>query len=187
VFIFFPFIIFLLVKGNERVGATGIRRASLGYALAPFVGVGLSFLLMKWSTGNWFEAFDAQRAFIGNVSVWNVVNMVTWIRENLVQVDYRIHGMTNSILDRFVFLGFLFLLWKIWRDQDKPFFYYALFFGVISALGAGMMSFGRYLIVIFPIFVQLSRFRMNHFRVQLALFVLQVLLLAAHSLEIWVA
>ncbi len=122
--------------------------------LTPLAGYSAYFLMMRIWTGNPFEGFAAQKYYPNSPSI---SNMYAWhaLAKAAVGVD-SVDGMTDSILDRACFLLFLVTLPFIYK-LNKTWFWYALPTGLVPALTSYFMSYRRYTIVCFPIFIVLAQ------------------------------
>jgi hypothetical protein len=121
--------------------------------LVPLLGYAAYFGVIYISTGNAFEGFEAQKFYPNSPSIANIFNY-RGFADALVNIQ-SIHGMMDSALDRGFFVLFLALLWPIYR-LNKTWFFYVLPAGLIPALTSWFMSYRRYMIVLFPVFVVLA-------------------------------
>ncbi|HEV2394421.1 MAG TPA: hypothetical protein VG146_18885 [Verrucomicrobiae bacterium] len=120
----------------------------------PLLGYAAYFGLMRLWTGNALEGFDAQRSYPNSPSIQNLFNYAGFFRA-LSNVQ-TLGGMMHSMLDRFFFVLFLALLPLIYR-LDKTWFFYVLPAGLVPALSSWFMSYRRYIVVLFPLFVVLAQ------------------------------
>ena len=120
---------------------------------APVLGYALYFGLMYVWTGNAFEGFEAQKAYPNSPSIKNMFN-VTGFTHALLNVG-SVDGMMDGALDRGFFLLFLALLPAIYW-LDKLWFFYVLPAGLVPAMTSWFMSYRRYTIVLFPLFIVLA-------------------------------
>jgi hypothetical protein len=121
----------------------------LPWLAAPVVGVGLYFAFMYTETGAPLSGMQAQRAFLSQRSLLDLVDVVGFAR-SLADVELA-HSYQRSALDRGLFLLFVALLVPLWR-RHRDLFFYALPIGLIPAM-TSFMSFTRYMLVVFPMFV----------------------------------
>lgn len=121
--------------------------------LVPLAGYGAYFGLMYIFTGNALAGFDAQKAYPHAPSIANIFNL-SGFWNNFTNMQ-SIYGMRNSILDRAFFLLLLALLPFVWK-LNRTWFFYTLLMGVVPAMTSWFMSYRRYIIVCFPIFVVLA-------------------------------
>ncbi len=119
-------------------------------ALCPLLGYAAYFGLMHVWTGNAPEGFEAQKNYPNSPSIANMFN-VTGFTNALLNI-HSLDGMMDSALDRVFFVLFLALLWPIYR-LDKTWFFYVLPAGLVPVLSSWFMSYRRYLMVLFPLFV----------------------------------
>ncbi len=122
--------------------------------ICPLAGYGTYLGLMYAWTGNALEGFDAQRGYPNSPSVGNVfrVKAYTTALLNARTLD----GMVDSALDRVLFVLFLLSLPLIWR-LNKTWFFYALPAGLVPALTSWFISYRRYILIVFPVFVVLAQ------------------------------
>jgi hypothetical protein len=131
-----------------RTSRTFPVKKALGLA-APLAGVGVYFLFMYSQTGNVRQGFDAQRHFISTRALADLVDI--WaLLTSLVDFQFG-HGYRDSILDRLFFVVFIAALVYLWRS-NRLLFFYALPLGLIPPM-TSFMSYTRYLVVVFPLFV----------------------------------
>ncbi len=121
---------------------------------APLGGYILYFGLMHAWTGNALEGFDAQKGYPNSPSIANIFNLRGCWRAfcDAGSLD----GMVDSALDRGMFLLFIAVLPLVYR-LNRTWFWYALPTGLVPALTSYFMSYRRYLIVCFPVFVVLAQ------------------------------
>jgi len=141
-------------------------------------------------TDNAFAGIEAQKLFIAQNSVTNVLEPVRLVRD-LFTADLVLHGFRNSLIDRLAFLVFLVSLPFVYRVVDKPLFIVYVLFGMVPLLGS-FMAYTRYLLVAFPMYIAAAsalsaRSTRLTFGVAGVMFVIQIVLLARHSLNHWVA
>ena len=117
------------------------------------LGYAAYFALMYAWTGNAFEGFDAQKSYPNSPSIANMFNYHGFT--NALLNVHTLDGIVDSALDRAFFLLFLALLWPIYR-LDKVWFFYVLPAGLVPALSSWFMSYRRYIMVLFPMFVVLA-------------------------------
>ena len=122
--------------------------------LAPVLGYAAYFGVMYAQTGNAFEGFEAQKAYPNSPSIKNMLNL-PGIFNAFVNVG-TISGMMDSALDRGFFILFLALLPLIYR-MNRTWFFYTLPAGLVPAMTSWFMSYRRYIMVGFPIFIVLAQ------------------------------
>jgi hypothetical protein len=120
----------------------------------PLLGFIAYLVFMYAFTGNAFEGFTAQKAYPNSPSITNMFN-VRGIAASLFNVN-SIGGMMDGLEDRLFFFLFLGLLPFIYC-LDKTWFFYALPAGLVPALTNWFMSYRRYAIMLFPMFVVLAQ------------------------------
>jgi len=160
------------------------------YVFSPLLGLGFYFYLMQAWAGTFKAGFRAQGQFISNNSIFNILKPWVWVRRNLLRGNWAIHGFQNSIIDRIFFFAYAYLLWPMRKIKHPVLFVYALVFGLVPGLSGTLMSFTRYLLIVFPIFIALAYLlKSNRSKVIVAggFGILQVIFLVMHSLSYWVA
>ena len=120
----------------------------------PLLGYAAYFGLMYLWTGNAFEGFEAQKAYPNSPSIKNMFNVAGFWNAlaNINSLD----GMMDSAMDRGFFLLVLVLLPLVYR-LDKTWFWYTLPAGIVPALTSWFMSYRRYIMVLFSIFIVLAQ------------------------------
>lgn len=121
--------------------------------LCPLLGYAAYFGIMYAWTGNAFEGFEAQENYPYSPSIRNMFN-VAGFADAFLNI-HTLDGMMDSALDRAFFLLFLALLPAIWK-LNKTWFWYALPTGLIPAMTSYFMSYRRYIMVLFPVFIVLA-------------------------------
>ncbi len=146
VFCIFPLLLQLWLK-RER------WRAYLAY-YGPLLGYAAYFGFMYYATGNAFEGFEAQRSYPNSPSIRNMFNVAGFA--NAFVNIHTLDGMLDSALDRGFFVLFLALLPAVWK-VNRTWFWYTLPTGLIPALTSYFMSYRRYIIILFPVFIVLAQ------------------------------
>jgi len=187
IFAIVPFGIYIFQqRTSENIWRKMFNRKML-YACTPMLSLLLSMLHMKIAMGNWFEHFDAEKLYIAQYSISKIFDLPAWFFENFVHIKLSWHGMTNSLFDRIMFLFYLILLWCVFKRKDNMLFSYAFCLGMVPALSDHFMSYSRFLILIFPLYIELALSRIPHLYMQFILLSVQIYLLTLHSLYYWVA
>ncbi|KAF0132725.1 MAG: hypothetical protein FD145_1580 [Candidatus Saganbacteria bacterium] len=173
-----PLLIFMVVKDFRK------WFLPLGFA----AGFASYLLFMQFLTGALFSGFSAQNYFVSGYSVLQLLNSIQWFMNNFTNITFGLHGYTNSIIDRFFFLFFLILLFFSYKKIDKTLFCYMLAIGLVPALAGNFMSYTRYLLEVFPIFIVMSLLmKEKHYFVLIPMVVLQTIFLISHALNYWIA
>jgi hypothetical protein len=122
--------------------------------LCPLLGYATYFATMYAWTGNAFEGFEAQKAYPNSPSISNMFDIPAFWRafSNMGSVD----GVKDSVLDRGFFLLFLTLLPAVWK-LNRTWFWYTLPTGLIPALSNYFLSYRRFIMVCFPLFIVLAQ------------------------------
>jgi hypothetical protein len=131
----------LLVPSMSNPGSLAILGLATGFAIY--------LIIMQLQTGNRWEGFEAQRLFPAHGSVANIFDLGGFGKAFLRIGS--VHEMTDSALDRSLFILFVACMPTLFR-LNKTWFMYALVSGLIPA-----MSNSRYLLMCFPIFVVVAR------------------------------
>jgi hypothetical protein len=122
--------------------------------LCPLLGYATYFGTMYAWTGNAFEGFEAQKAYPNSPSISNMFDIPAfWSAFTNVQ---SLDGMLDSALDRGFFLLFLALLPAVWK-LNRTWFWYTLPTGLIPALSNYFLSYRRFIMVLFPLFIVLAQ------------------------------
>jgi hypothetical protein len=174
-----------LAKGDKG----GWRYALSTYALpalATVLGVVAYLAFCRWQLGSFTAGFDAQRLFIANNSLGNLFALDQWFVRNFVDITFSTHGYTTSLVDRAFFVLSLPLLIGAVVTQNKALAVYALVTVLVPALAGNFMSFTRFLLLAFPLFIFIGTFRHGE-RVAAAMLPLQVLFYLMHTGGYWVA
>lgn len=167
------------------------------FSLFPFLGIIFYFVFMQIKTGDPMSGLKALRFFARGYNLsdllfldWNV--FIDSFVNNLFPKTFNIHSYTNSFLDRLFFCLFIPGSILIYKKTNIPLFVYCVVFGLVPFIG-GFMSYSRYLLPIFPLFIALaivlenSRFSSLKYPYLFLSFALQILFLIMHSLNYWVS
>lgn len=134
-----------------------------------------------------FAGIDAQGLFIADNSIANVFALDRWFVRNFVDVGLVLHGYTNSIIDRVAFALCLPLLFWVYRTQERALFVFALLALLVPALAGSFMSYTRFLLAVFPLFMAGGALLKHPERLAVVMFALQILLFVLHATGRWVA
>ncbi len=183
ILVLLPLLIFLVFQKAEK------QSTKRWFLIVAFLAGFITYLsFMKYKTGAFFSGFTMQNEYVSSNSISNIFNLKDWFLRNFIHITYTLHDFTTSIIDRLFFVGFVFLLWFIYMKLDKTLFYYALVMGVVPALMGSFMSYSRYLLIVFPLFIVLALLlRQKSYFVIVPMIVLQVLFSLMHCLNFWVA
>jgi len=122
---------------------------------SPLLGYASYFGIMHAFTGNAFEGFEAQKAYPYSPSIKNIFNLHGLFS---VLIDMgSLDGMMDSVLDRLFFILVLALLPAVWR-LNRTWFWFTLAAGMVPAMTSWFMSYRRYAVVCFPLFIVLAQF-----------------------------
>lgn len=161
------------------------------YLIFPILGVGLYFLFMKYTTGDYFSGMIASKQFVGGFALENLLAPSTFIN-SFFSSHLSLHGFTDSIIDRAFFVFFLFCVILIYKKLDKTLLLYSLSLGLVPLLGS-FGSYTRYLLPIFPMYIALAlifankRFSFLYLPFAFFSFSLQIFFVVLYSLNYWVS
>jgi hypothetical protein len=130
------------------------ERRSLWRYSAPFgplLGWAAYFACVYWQTGDPWLGFTVQKRFVTAPSIARLFDPLGFVREFL-QVQ-GLHTTKGSLLERVWFVGYVSGLWALSRrarTRDADWLAVSAPFGLIPAISTQLMSFTRYLSVIFP-------------------------------------
>lgn len=198
-FIEAPLLIFVLMDCGKQVKQSSAHvwqtvlhwRWSVLLILPALAGFGLYLFIMYHTTGNALTGFVGDNMVVGG---WKVSNLWhPWIfLGQLFTSRLALHGFTNSIIDRVFFIGFVGLLPLVWKKTDPVLFIYTCCMGLVPLFG-NFMSYTRYVLLAFPIFIVLGVFFSQKNKKDLffiymyASLLLQSLFIVMHVLNYWVA
>jgi hypothetical protein len=131
-----------------------LRRRGGWLLLAPLLGWVVYLMLMKESTGNAFEGFEAQKQF-GMQSIGNIFKLSQFLFKLVTPSTF--YAVRGSIVDRCSFILLICSLPVIWR-LDKSWFLWSVFLGVVPAMSGMFVSYTRFASVVFPLFVAMAVF-----------------------------
>ncbi len=141
-----------LTSAATRLTATIMHRRWL-LLLCPLLGYATYFGTMYAWTGNALEGFEAQRAYPNSPSIRNIFNVTGFLKAFLNV--HTLDGMLDAVLDRGFFLLFLALLPAVWT-LNRTWFWYTLLTGLIPAMSNYFLSYRRFIMVCFPLFIALG-------------------------------
>lgn len=134
-------------------GSPRIRWLVLG---GPLLGAAVSGAILWAEVGSPFAGFMTQRSFLAHSSVTDLVDAGALLSNFFTTV--RLHGFTDSALDRVAFVLFLLALVGLVRRGRTDLVSWALPFGLVPAMTVKFMAYTRYLSVVFPVFWQMAVF-----------------------------
>ena len=159
-------------------------------ALAPIVGFAGYFATIYFATGNALAGIEAQQLFLSKPSIWKLFDVPGFVRGFLDVGPAR--GASGFLHDRVWFILFCATLWPLWK-RDQTWFWFAVTMGLATAFSASMMSFTRYVSIIFPCFIMAAiwfcKLRNNlSFLLVLTIFIfMQIYFLLMHINYYWVS
>lgn len=179
----------LLLALPLGVGAWRKKDRGSFLALGAWVLGVLAYLgLMTFWTGNPWAGFEAQKWSVGHFSVMNLFHPLDWFLRNFIQVHYSLMDLGTSVLDRFYFVGFLATLGMAWKELTAWERAYCLALGLVPALSGDLMSYGRYLLALYPLFLFLGKkFQGKEWVYLVVGIALQIFFILRHSLNGFVA
>lgn len=160
----------------------------------PILGWAAYFVIVGVQTGNPWLGLVVQKNFATAPSIARLFDPLAFARE-LFHVR-RLHAFSGSLLERISLAAYLAALPALFararRDpQSRPWFVLSLSFGLVPAIATVLMSFTRYVSVVFPVFVVLAEAlapksrRLALAAVSLGLLALQLTLLYRHVTFRW--
>lgn len=183
-----PIVVEALYEGVKKKNYRELFRTHGMLALSILSGFGAYLLFMYLKTDSPWSGFDAQVHFVANNSISNLFHVGDWLCRNFIDINLAIHGITNSILDRLFFVGFLITLWPMQKYVGRKYFVFALVMGLAPAFSGVFMGYMRYLLVVFPLYILFARICKDKTPyVIYPLLMLQVLFLIMHALNYWTA
>ncbi len=127
------------------------------FPLAAFLaGYAVYFLAMQFMTGNAFSAFESEKYFIAHFDIKNLFHPVDWFARNFINVNSANAIEPILLFNRGFFLLFLWVLVISRKYLSKSLLTYSLVLGMIPALSGGLVTYMRYLLVLFPLFPVLA-------------------------------
>jgi len=160
--------------------------------LSPLLGAAAYLAYMRAATGNAFEMFEAMKNYVSAHSLTYVLHPADLARA-LGEWPLALHGFTNSAIDRALFLVFLLLLPPMFRRVHPALAVFGVGVGLLNVLSGTFMSYSRYLLLAFPVFItaglllQGSRLRRLTVPLVCSLALIQGLFLVMYALSYWVA
>ena len=189
----------LWVLGGDmlRVSFDGLRPRFAGfrwsidllYVLAPVAGLVVYLVWMHFDAGNAFVAMDAEKSFISERSIENVLRP-DGVVADFFRSSYSVHGYLDSAIDRIFFVVFVVSLPLVYRRVDTPMFLFCAIIGLQPFLGS-FMSYTRLVMVAFPLYIAYAA-AFTAWRPQLTyavaypMLLLQSVFLALHVNSNWV-
>lgn len=180
------------VYDELSVIAKSFFRKKTLFLLSPFIGLGIVMCVFYITTGSFFTQFTAQENFISQYSFFSIFNPLFFLKA-LFTFPLHLHGFTDSLLDRIFFLLFLTFLPLLWKRVSLVLFIYTVTFGLLPVLSGSFMSYMRYLVILFPLFIGLGMLSLEKkyekftFPFLFVSIALQTLFVIMHSLNYWVS
>lgn len=190
------FVIPVLVVGVTAALTTGADRASAIRAalrtywlpvVASLVGVAIYLAFATVTMGGPFAGLDAQSYYINGNSLSNLLTPITWFRENFFETELQLVGYIDGWPERIAFLLLLPILVGVVLTQHKALAAYAVLYFLVPALSGHLMSFTRFVLVVFPLFYFLGSGRRWTVYLIPPMFCLQMLYFIMHVNMYWVA
>jgi hypothetical protein len=164
---------------------------ALTFCFLPVLGFACYFGVIKLLTGSATAGFAAQAEFITGHSMSRLLDPLSFLQDFFDPPrGLKLHGPLNSIIDRIWLFWFVAGLAPIYK-QDRTLFVYTLSMGLVPALTGHMMSYTRFVMMAFPMFLvpaQWSRSggrNLGFILLAAALFALQMYLLVRHMNFYW--
>lgn len=198
IFIIIPLFFFILRSPNKVKFAIQTFNKPLKikinfgffYLVFPLLGVALYFGLMQYFLSDPFRGVTGLTQ-IGNWDLRNVIDPAGMVKD-FFRSNIVVHGFSNSAIDRAFFLFFLLMLPFIYKKLSPPYFYFTLVLGGVPIFG-GFISYLRYLLIAFPIYIVLADFIHKRERVIYGYIIFfgfilfQGVLFVMHVLNYWVS
>jgi hypothetical protein len=198
VLIILPFAVYY---GVETLGITRrpfaealdrLKAREAAPVLAPLFGAVAYLTFMRAATGNALEMFQTMKSYVSAHSITYILHPLQ-LAHALGEWPLAIHGFTNSVIDRALFLLFVLLLVPLFRRVHPALALFGLAVGILNVVSGTFMSYSRYLLLAFPVFIAaalvLDRPSWRQLRLPLAycMLLLQGLFVAMQALSYWVA
>jgi len=132
------------------------RPSSALLLLSPVLGLFVTLVITGSFFQDWLILFSAQDFWMSRFSLENVLQLFQWLQSQFLLAKLVFHGPGNSFVDRVVFLFLLGTIFAIYRHQPLEYFLFALCLGIVPAFLGNLMSYSRYIIVVFPFFIQFA-------------------------------
>lgn len=113
--------------------------------------------LMKFWTGSGLGGFEALKLYVTRYSITNLFNPLQWFIGNFLTLPYSLHGFNTSLIDRSFFIFFLIWLRPSYRLLPRILFWQMIVLGLLPAMAGYFMSYPRYLLAAFPIFITAAK------------------------------
>lgn len=131
-------------------------RMALGAVSANIFGFILYLLFMKKVTGDYWSGFLSQHYFQSGYSVLSFFHPLQWVIKNFVTLHWTWNGPMDGVLSRIMLIGLILLLIRGAQKIPLFLFLYVLVIGFASAFSGDLMSFPRYWLSLFPVFILLA-------------------------------
>jgi hypothetical protein len=161
------------------------------YCGSPVLGMLVYFLIMYFYTGDPFSGIEGAQRYASAASLTRLFDLGQFFGDLFSPVRFS-HTVLNSVFDRFWFLCFVLTVGFIWKI-NSTYFVYSLFMGLVPAMTSSFMSYTRYLVVVFPLFLAAAKLFANLKRdywlwfTIAVLFSLQMIFLLRHVNYYWFA
>lgn len=182
-----PILVLFVQSFIQREARMHAVRTFLPPAFATLMGMLAYFAFCRWQLGGFWEGLNAQQLYIAKNSLENLLYLNQWFVRNFMDITFQLHGYTNSMIDRAVFILSALLLVGVYRTQNKALFIYAVITLLVPALAGTFMSQTRMVLAVFPIFMYLGVQLKRSELVAIPMFALQVLFYLLHTGGYWVA
>jgi hypothetical protein len=182
----------VLVAGAYWYALGKSRKTSipdLSLWLAPVAGELAYFAFMLYAVGDAFAGVKLyHQIFPGSPALSELWNLKHFFAAFFQVTCW--HGIRGSLMDRLWFALYLSCLPALWRHH-RGLFWYALPMGLVPAMTLSFVSYTRHLLLVFPVFIVaadwLEKRPLLRWSVLAASFALQLILLARHANNYWVA
>lgn len=177
---------------NFRTNVTRAARTYLLPLFATVLGAVAYFAICRWQLGGFFEGLKSQHGFVAENSLSNIFSNIFspyhWFLNNFINIHLHLHDYTTSAIDRAAFLICAPILIGIYRTQNKALFAYAAVSLLVPAFAGSFMSYTRFLLMVFPIFLFVGAYlKKSEYYLAVPMFAVQVFLYLLHTDGYWVA
>lgn len=186
-----------VVRWNTVLSFGPAKPASVAFIAAPLAGYATYLLYMLRATGDAFASFTQEQASLG---AWHIQDILRpdllvsnfFLPFTMSLPDFGFTAPTASPLDRLFFVLFLVGIPLVLIETDIALLSFYLLLGSVPLLGS-FMSYSRYLMPAFPLYIAAARFStVRHLRMLPACWLVAsgvawFILLGRHALGYWVA
>jgi hypothetical protein len=185
VLVLIPALVMLWV---ERHRSDPIHRKKYWVPLGFILGNLFFLAIMKYTTGDIWTYAKVQGYFLNGYSALNLIHPFHWFLANFIHNAWTFNGFETSGVNRICFVLVVAALAFSFKTLEAGLWTYALVVGLSLGVIGDLLSYPRYALVVFPLFIWASlRWGNRLFYYWIPGFFIQALLLIAHALNNWVA